>query len=343
LRQKKLTLLLVSGLILALMASLTGCLGFGDKPQTQNDQKEQIAGKATPKNSKIEEKAPGSFASEPTIKVYIKETGQIERMPLEKYLEGVVAGEMKNDWPVQALAAQAVLARTFTMEILSRKKGKFKGGADISTDIEEAQAYNADAVNSKVRRAVRMTKGQVALYKGKYIHAWYFSSAGGITATAKEGLAYPGAEPGYIKVIKTPEENRVLPPEKKRWADTFSGQEVEKALLELGQDVGSLKSIAIAQKGPSGRADLIRIKGSKGSAEVKGAELRIRLGSEKMKSLLLNRLEVTGGKVVMGGRGFGHGVGMSQYGAYGLAKENKNYDYILKRYFKNITLKRLWE
>lgn len=343
LRQKGWKLGIVSLVLAFLLFSLAGCMGFGGKQKTENHTKEKVAGKVNPSNPAAEQVAPLRLNGEPQLKVYMNETGQVKTMPLETYLEGVVAGEMKNDWPVEALAAQAILARTFTMEIMARKKGLFKGGADISTDITEAQAYNAQAINSKVRKAVRMTRGKVALHRGKYIHAWYFSAAGGITATAKEGLAYAGPEPAYIKVVKTPEENKVLRPEKRDWSYTFSTQQLADAAQQLkGKNVGTLQQVAVVRRGPSGRADLIKIGGSDNSVIVKGAELRIRLGSEKMKSLLLTEIRTGNGQVVMKGRGFGHGVGMSQYGAYGLAQQGKNYPFILNHYFRNLTIRKLY-
>jgi len=338
----KKTGVLLGVLFLLLVFIVVGCAGFGGKSTTQL--KEQAAGKVADKKASGDEAvAPNQLTREPEIKVYMHKTGQIKSMSLETYLQGVVAGEMKNDWPIQALAAQAVLARTYTMEIMARRKGAFKGGADISTDITEAQAYNAEDINDNVKKAVQMTKGIVALHNDRYIHAWYFSSAGGITATAKEGLAYKKKEPAYIKVVKTPEENSVLSVGKRDWTYNFTSQQIISAAEQIsGKNVGTLQGIAIGRRGPSGRADIIKVKGSNGQVNVKGAEIRIRLGSEKMKSLLLTNLSYSNGQILMKGRGFGHGVGMSQYGAYGLAKQNKKYNYILKHYFKNITIKKIY-
>lgn len=311
---------------------LSGC-GMGEKKNMASGPAEEMT----------EAKAPKKLGQEPVLKVYMTDTGQIKSMPLERYLAGVVAGEMKNDWPTQALAAQAVLARTFTMEIMARKKGQFKNGADISTDIHEAQAYSPSDINDKVVKAVKMTRGEVALYKDRYIHGWYFSSAGGITATAKEGLDYKWPEPEYIKVVKTPEEEKVVPQEKKSWTAVFPLQKAADAAESLtGRKVGHLQEIKISKKGPSGRAYLLKIRGSDRTVTVKAPEFRIALGSKKMKSTLLTKIEVAGGKVKISGRGFGHGVGMSQFGAYGLARQNRDYKYILKHYFNGITVKKLY-
>lgn len=296
-----------------------------------------------PAEEMTESKAPKKLGKEPMLKVYMTDTGQIKSMPLEKYLAGVVAGEMKNDWPIQALAAQAVLARTFTMEIMARKKGQFKKGADISTDIHEAQAYSVRDINDKVLKAVKMTKGEVALYQDRYIHGWYFSSAGGVTATAKEGLDYKWPEPEYIKIVKTPEEEKSVPREKKSWTSVFTLQQIADATERLtGKKVGHLQEVKISKKGPSGRAYLLTVRGSDRTVTVKAPELRIALGSKKMKSTLLTKIETAGGKVKISGKGFGHGVGMSQFGACGLAKQKRDYKYILKHYFNGITVKKLY-
>ena len=100
--------------------------------------------------------------------------------------EGVLAGEMKNDWPLEALKAQAILARTFVLKFLADKQSKYEG-ADISTDIEEAQAYDASAVNDRIRQAVSETEGLVLSAGGELPYAWFHAHSGGLTALAREG------------------------------------------------------------------------------------------------------------------------------------------------------------
>src|SRR5690606_25717628 len=113
------------------------------------------------------------------------ETGEKKDMPIEEYITGVVAGEMKPNWPLEAYAAQAILARSFTMEFISRGGTRAKHGTDISTDHEEAQAYNANNITPIIRRAVEMTRGEVMTYRDQYIRAWFHSYSGGHTTTAK--------------------------------------------------------------------------------------------------------------------------------------------------------------
>jgi stage II sporulation protein D len=287
---------------------------------------------------KIPESISRGQGKEPVLKVYIKETGEIKELPFEEYLQGVVAGEMKNDWPEEALAAQAILARTFVMEFVSEKGGSKYEGAHVSTDIEEAQAWNQQAVNDRVKKAVERTRGEVAVYNNNYIKAWFHAHAGGKTASAKEGLAFEEAEPPYIKVVDSPDSPEA-PKDDSNWTASFSRQEVEKALKETGVQIKGLSSVKVAEKGPSGRAVTLDFDGKKVSAP----GFRIAIGSTKMKSTLIDSIEVQGDRLVIKGRGYGHGVGMSQWGAYALAKEGKKAEEILKHYFKGIEIMKAWE
>ena len=134
----------------------------------------------------------------PVLNVYVQSEDKIDEMGLEEYLCGVLAGEMKNDWPEEALKAQAILARTFVLKFLMEKKSMYEG-ADISTDIREAQAYDAEGVNERIRAAVKDTRGMVVCYQNEPIYAWFHAHSGGKTDTAENGLDYQQAAP-YTQV-----------------------------------------------------------------------------------------------------------------------------------------------
>ncbi|MCR4432299.1 MAG: SpoIID/LytB domain-containing protein [Tepidanaerobacteraceae bacterium] len=276
---------------------------------------------------------------EPSLTVYDVQTKTTKKMGLEDYVAGVVAGEMENYWPVEALAAQAILARTYVLEFIEDKGGSKYGNADISTDFEEAQAWNPGNINENIKKAVSMTRGKVATYKGGYIKAWFHSHSGGMTATAKEGLNFKESEPPYIKVVKSPDAD-VGPEGKKTWHATFEKSELSSIIKsKMGQDTGPIDNAAIVERGPSGRATQIKI----GKATVNAPDLRIALGSMKMRSTLLTSLRVEGDKVIMEGKGFGHGVGLSQWGANVMAKQGKSPEDIIKYYFKNVDVVKLWK
>ncbi len=276
--------------------------------------------------------------TEPQITVYMHETGEKKSMLMEDYIAGVVAGEMKSDWPVEALAAQAILARTFTIDAIETKGGVPARGTQASTDIKEFQAYSAKDVNDNVKQAIAMTRGKIIVYQGQPIEAWFHASAGGITATAKEGLNFQQPEPPYIESVSSPDD--LAPADIQNWTVAVSKQDIMAALTKLGHAVQTIDSMEATQKGPSGRVTQFTINKN---LQVSGPELRVAIGGTIIKSMLLDKVEVTADQVVFTGKGFGHGVGMSQWGAYSLAKSGKTADEIIAQYFKGVTIQQRYQ
>lgn len=289
---------------------------------------------------------PGGFQEaklqkEPRLSLYVVETGETKSLGIEEYLAGVVAGEMKPEWPEAAYAAQAILARSFTMNWLgSGKKSRY--GTDLSTDVEEAQAYKPDAVTDRIRDAVQKTRGKVMTYDGQFVRGWFHSYSGGRTATAKEGLAYREAEPPYVESIKLPN-NPYVPADLKSWLAQFTGHEVKEALRSMGKSVGDIRSVQIGKKGPSGRTVTLVFSGTGGEAEVSAPDFRVAIGPERLKSLLLSEVAWQDGRLRFRGSGFGHGVGLSQWDAYMLAKEGQSPEDIVKRFFPKVTIEKRWK
>lgn len=283
------------------------------------------------------------FGRPPEITVFIKETGKVKKMDIEEYLLGVVAGEMKPGWPLNAYAAQAIIARTFTMEFLARGGTRKLHNTDISTDEKEAQAYNATNITPTIRNAVKMTKGLVLTYKNRYVKGWYSASCGGRTALAKEGLAYKGPEPPYMRSVKCPEE-KIIPDNELYWNTTLSSSEINAALRRMNKpDLGTIKSMEVVKRSKSQRATLLKFTGEKGSAQVSGGDFRINVGPEKLRSIWISDdIKQESGKITVKGRGFGHGVGLCQWGAYTLAKQNKSPKDIVKHYYPKAEVSKIW-
>ena len=276
---------------------------------------------------------------EPKLKVYIVQEKKIKEMAFEDYVAGVVGGEIKNDWPEESIKAQAIIARTFVLQFIQEKgQSKYKN-AHVSTDIEEAQAWNTQVINDRVRKAVNDTKGQVIVYNGQFAKTWFHSNAGGKTATAKEGLNYKGKNPPYIQVVDSPDTSDAVDKDAKSWSTTFTRAKVITALKDVGKSLKSFSSVSIGEKGPSGRAMTIRFD----KTDVNAAELRLALGSTDMKSTLLDKITLEGNQVVMSGRGYGHGVGMSQWGAFSMANNGKSAKDIINHYFKDINIVKMWD
>jgi len=268
---------------------------------------------------------------QPSLKVYDINTKSVVSMELEEYIKGVLAGEMYNDWPIEALKAQAILARTYTLHFLQNSTSKYEG-ADISNDVTEAQAYDATKINENIEHAVNETRGKVIVANDELIEAWFHSNSGGVTTSAKTGLSYLGEE-NYTKSTKSPEtadnsENFI-------WSITFTKSEILSALREMGVSISTISELSVGETDGSGRAITLKI----GNSEFSAPTFRLKVGSTKMKSTLIDDIVVSKNSISMSGKGYGHGVGLSQWGAKVLAEEGKNAEDIINHYFQNIEIK----
>jgi stage II sporulation protein D len=328
---KRLILIFIATLFFSMLSS--GCTNNEERrleesePEDRQQEEEEVKKPPLPEQLKDDR----------SIVVYKVDEGTKESIDVEEYVAGVLGGEIHNDWPEESIKAQAILARTFVMKFLTDKTSKYEG-ADVSTDIQEAQAWNQEEVNEALNKAVQDTSGMVAVYDGNFINAWFHSHAGGKTATAKEGLNYKEEEPNYIHNVDSPDSNEA-PQEDAQWTVEFTKQQIIQAANETGKNISNVEDIQIGETGPSGRAMTFTI----GGEELAAAELRKALDSTKLKSTFISSIDVQGDKVIIKGKGYGHGVGMSQWGAYAMAKDGKKAEDIVKHYFKDINIVKLWD
>lgn len=271
----------------------------------------------------------------PVLSVYDTSAEKTEEMDVETYLMGVVAGEMKNTWPMEALKAQAILARTFTMKFVSDKTSSYEN-ADISTDVTEAQAYNAEDINDRVREAVNETRGLVIIADGEFPYAWFHAHSGGKTELPSKALDY-SEDPSYLTSV-TSDESSDAPEDVQNWKAVFTREQVLQACRNAGLELNSVESFEIGQRGESGRAATFLVNGQ----EVSAPTFRLQIGASALKSTLLESVEIDGDSVVFKGSGFGHGVGMSQWGARKMADDGKSAEDIIMHYYTGVELAELW-
>lgn len=274
------------------------------------------------------------YTNEPTISVWMADKGYVENMPLEKYLEGVVAREMEPDWPIEALAAQAIASRTLTINAIEAGTIKKLHHADVSTAKEELQAYAPQLVNENVREAVRRTRGQVLLYAGGLVNAIYSSCNGQIAATKDEAFPkeIPTPAPYFQPVADTC--FQYAPKNEQAWTVKIPGSEVAAAVGYHGNPA----DITIMEKGPSGRILYI----GAGDKKIYGADFRKTVGYDRLKSTLITEMNYDGENFIFKGMGWGNGVGLCQWGAYTFAKEGVKAEDILKTYYIGAQIKKMW-
>jgi len=283
---------------------------------------------------------PGDIKIEKTVSVYMEDTGQIRSMPVETYLEGVVAAEMPASFHVEALKAQAVAARTFTYKRI--KDGGLINGAQLSTDSTVCQAYDTDeecrkkwgasyAANmARVRSAVEATAGEVMVYDGALIDALYHAASGGKTEDSENVFAV--AEPYLRSVVSDDEVGSSHTADEVRMTRKEFADAVNKAWPKAKLKASALeKQVKVERRFESGRVETIRL----GNAKATGRELR---GALELRSAWFT-LTFTKNDVVIDTKGYGHGVGMSQAGANGMAQEGKNYREILRHYYTGVSIR----
>lgn len=265
-----------------------------------------------------------------TIKLFNIKTNQIETINFEEYICGVVEAEISSEAPNEALKTQAVLARTFALNFLKNSKSKYEN-ADISNDTTEAQAYKKSS-SEKIKKAVAKTKNLVIKCKNQYINPLFYSNSGGISATANEGLNLNDENYPYIKSVQSPENDENS--NNFSWTATFSKNEILNATRNMGVSLSSISSFEKGEIGPSGRCKTFKI----GGKEIDANTFRINIGSTKMKSTLIEKIANSDSNFTFSGKGFGHGVGLSQEGSIILANQGYTFEQIISFYFQDVEI-----
>lgn len=263
-------------------------------------------------------------STETKVKVY-RSNGSIITLSLEEYVIGVVGAEMPASFNQEALKAQAVVARTYAMNAISSGKKltdtvttqSYKDNNQLKR--QWGKSYNT--YYNKIKKAVNSTKGICLTYNGKYIYAVYHSTSNGKTEDAKNvwGKSYP-----YLKSVSSTWDKNVSSYQK---TITKEFNNINKI---LGLNINESTKINI-NKNKSGRVSTINI----GNKKYTGTTFRNLLGLRSADfdiSIKNNQVKITT-------RGYGHGVGMSQYGANEMAKSGKTYKQILNHYYTNVKYK----
>jgi len=311
-------------LLLLSFTIITGCQKEAKKP-TQ----------PTPETKRAPEVA--KYKEEPLITLYRTETGEKQELKLEEYLKGVVAAEIGPKFPMEALKAQAIVARTMTLALLEYENGtRGKHNTDASDDHTEFQAYDEKEITDKISKAVEETRGQVLTYKGKFVYAMFHSVSKDKTASMEEGFPkLADKASAYTAPVQTNGMKKA--PEKYRnWTVKVPRWQIKNI---MGSEAGSLDDIRISKKGPSGRALTI----SAGKASIPAVDLREKIGFDRLYSTNFSSVKAQGNNIIFKGNGWGHGVGMEQWGAYTMAEEGKSARQIVEHYYPNTEWTQLYE
>ncbi len=246
-------------------------------------------------------------------------------LELEAYLRGVVPAEMQASWPAEALKAQAVAARTYTMRHLDPAQPY-----DVCATIE-CQVYRGREVEHPASdAAIAATSGEVLTFQGAFAHTFYHADSGGVIASSAEVW---GSEIPYLQAFQDVASGGPHA----SWTARLDSRGVAAQLAAIGVQVGALQRLRVLDTSPSGRVVRAEVVGSSGRVVLEGVTLRTQLRAWGLKS---TRFTMTG-DLTLRGEGWGHGVGMSQYGARTLALAGHGYSQILGFYYPDTQLQRL--
>ncbi|MDQ0285050.1 stage II sporulation protein D [Desulfofundulus luciae] len=289
---------------------------------------------------------------ETRVRLYVHSTGRIEEIPLEEYVTGVVAAEMPAAFPIEALKAQAVAARTYIVRRLTAGGvlNNEHPGADVCDDHTHGQAWiSREEMRRrwgtvryyeyyyKIKKAVDETRGLVLTYEGQLIEAAYHASCGG--RGTESASAVWAADLPYLVGVPCPYD-----------ADPEPVRTVSLPVTRVDRALGvNLEAVPVAASSHPGR-------GEKNFVEVlertpAGRPKTVRIGEKKMAAAVVRDLLdlrsvdfnmiLKGDRVEITTRGYGHAVGMCQYGAKGLAEHGYTFDRILKHYYTGVELTRI--
>ena len=272
------------------------------------------------------------FTEDQKVRVKQTESGNIIEVPLEEYVMGVIAGEMPLSFEEEALKAQAVAARSYVLKKMEQNYQKEYDVVDtvlnqVYLDEETLQNKWKDTYNEKmekVKKVVLDTKGEYLTYNGEVIEAFFFSTSTGYTENCEEvfmqALPYlRSVESHYDEISPVYETQKI-----------FS---LEEFYQKLNLEYSNILEVNILKTTSTGRIKTIQING----AEFTGSEVATKL------QIRSNYFEIKQNEkqVIVNTKGYGHGVGMSQYGDNGMAKEGYTYDQILKHYYTDVQISKI--
>lgn len=257
----------------------------------------------------------------------------IIKIPLEEYIVGVLAGEMPISFDLEALKAQAVASRSYALKRIEYNKDKEYDVVDSIMNqvyldeeyLKETWGLNYVKNINKLRTAVNQTIDEYLEYEDKIVDALFFSTSNGYTENSENIFNF---ECDYLKSVESPWDEKV--------SSAFNSKKIislKEFYQKLNIPYNNTLNIEILKRSTTNRILLLKIN----NIEFKGTDIYNKLS---LKSTDFE-IKLLGDKLEISTKGYGHGVGMSQYGALGMAKVGYTYDQILKHYYTNTEIKKL--
>lgn len=253
-------------------------------------------------------------------------------LDVEDYIRGVLPREVPATWPDEALRAQAVVSRTFALFHALRDRGRH---FDLHATVMSQVYGGMDIEDPRTDAAIRFTRGRYLLWRGRPAFTTFHSNSGGYTVEHRAiwETPYP-----YLAAVEDPY-SRDMPGD--AWELMLTSREIETALADADHAIGTLRAIELTPREPDGHNATIRFVHAGGVLDVPTHEFRHWIGTTRLKSTRFG-VERVGEDWHFAGHGYGHGVGMSQWGAYRMAGEGRSYREILSFFYGGLQMRRAW-
>jgi stage II sporulation protein D len=263
------------------------------------------------------------------LKVFPGQSGGlwvINELPLEEYLVGLVNSEISSQWPWEAMKVQAVGARTYAT---FQKGNRAAELYDVDSGVSDQVYEGTGKEDLRSRKAVEETEGELLLYQGHPIFAVYHSCCGGETESPEN------LWPGYFPYLKSIACNFCLDSPHFLWDYRVDSETLRKRLKSAGFLGSTVLEIEVAERSQSGRVWQLVVRSEKGQLAISGKEFRRFLGYDLLRSTKFG-VQKKDGVYIFSGLGWGHGVGLCQWGSKGMAEKGMDYRSILKYYYQNV-------
>ncbi|MBN1823558.1 MAG: SpoIID/LytB domain-containing protein [Endomicrobiales bacterium] len=260
----------------------------------------------------------------------------INELGIEDYIYGILPREVNPSWPLESLKAQAVVSRTYALRNLRRHE---KDGFDVCNKTH-CQVYGGvESEDARSNKAVDKTRGEVLVYKGELAQALFHASCGGHTEDPKYVWTWTSDVPPYLRGRK---DRYCCDSPHEHWENKIEASLIKSRLNKAGYPVGNLRSISFFGNDGSGRPKTLKIRHSRGTLNILPAKFRMAVDPWLVKSAMITSVKESGGSFVFKGKGWGHGVGMCQWGAKAMSERGKDYKDILGFYYPGTKVER-WE
>jgi stage II sporulation protein D len=255
----------------------------------------------------------------------------VNEIPIEEYLVGLINCEISSLWPVEAVKAQAVIARSYA---IYQKDARRNALYHLESSVMDQVYDGVEIEDNRAARAVQDTTGEVLVFSGGVIQAFYHSNCGGHTEAAQNVW---GADVPYLQGVDC---KYCLNAPSSRWEQNLPLKKIESLLKSAGYQVSGLHNIRSGKVNRSGRLQNVILSISKGDVAVTAVNFRKAVGYSVIKSTNFS-VRISGENAVFSGLGNGHGVGLCQWGSKQRAGDGFNYREILSYYYPGVRIEKL--